>query len=490
MRVIVGQAERGPVISAGIVAAALGILTLNVVAGSSPLFACMIAIPAVVLTVGYRALLSWKSLISGMILVIMFVPIKRYELPGGLPFDLELYRVYVGLVLIAWFTSLLIDPRVRLRASGFETSIGLLLVATIASEVPNAERISDGGLHGQVIKAQMFFLSFLLVFYLIVSVVRTRELLDFLVKLLVGCGAVVAISAIYESRTGYNVFEHLETVLPFLSFVHDQLDVNTRQGGLRVFGSAQSPIALGAMLVMLIPLALYLAVAHSKRWWCAVAVMGIATLATVSRTPVLMLMIVMITYLLVRPRVVLRMWPFLIPAVAASQVLTPGAVGSLRASFFPPGGLIAEQSQHAGWGGSGRVADLKPAFKEWRERPLLGQGYGTRSTDRKDRKDQILDDQWLKTLLENGAVGIGAWVLLYLTFFQRLGRAARRDKDDVRGWLPVGVLAGVAAFSVSMFLYDTFSFIQVTLVLFMLLAFGATYLRITDIERQAARKPA
>ena len=50
-----------------------------------------------------------------------FIPIKRYGLPGNLPFDLEPYRLLVGLVIAAWFVlALLIDPRVRFRKAGLE----------------------------------------------------------------------------------------------------------------------------------------------------------------------------------------------------------------------------------------------------------------------------------------------------------------------------------------------------------------------------------
>ena len=47
--------------------------------------------------------------------------------------------------------------------------------------------------------------------------------------------------------------------------------------------------------------------------------------------------------------------------VLALHVVMPGTIGSLRASFFPEGGLIAEQSSNPGWRGSGRIADIGPA---------------------------------------------------------------------------------------------------------------------------------
>ncbi len=49
----------------------------------------------------------WRRLI----LVILFIPIRRYSLPGNLPFELEPYRLLVALLLVGWGASLLVDPR-------------------------------------------------------------------------------------------------------------------------------------------------------------------------------------------------------------------------------------------------------------------------------------------------------------------------------------------------------------------------------------------
>ena len=55
-----------------------------------------------------------------MLLVVLLIPSDgRYTLPyGGV--RLEPYRILVGLLLVGWVVSLLVDPRVRARATGFE----------------------------------------------------------------------------------------------------------------------------------------------------------------------------------------------------------------------------------------------------------------------------------------------------------------------------------------------------------------------------------
>ena len=44
---------------------------------------------------------GWHGLLAGLILVILFIPIRRYSLPGNLPFELEPYRLLVIVLLVA-----------------------------------------------------------------------------------------------------------------------------------------------------------------------------------------------------------------------------------------------------------------------------------------------------------------------------------------------------------------------------------------------------
>ena len=111
----------------------------------------------------------------------------------------------------------------------------------------------------------------------------------------------------------------------------------------------------------------------------------------------------------------------------------------------------------------------------------LGQGFGTRQTDRSEAgvNAPILDDQWLGTLLETGFFGLIAWFWLFSSFYRRMMRAARAD-DSPRGWLFAGLAASMLAFAVSMATYDTFSFIQVIIIAFMLIGLGAAALTMKE----------
>jgi polysaccharide biosynthesis protein PslJ len=417
----------------------------------------------------------WQASLAVLVLVILFIPIRRYELPVDLGFQLEVYRVLVALIVAGWVASLLVDERVRTRRSGFERPIVFIILAVVASIVVNPGRF--GELQTTVLKATTFLLSFVVVFYLVVSVVRTKAIADALVKTLVAGGAVLALLAILEARTGRTPFTRLDDWVPILVPDPGFETELGRLGTRRAFGSAEHPIALGAALVMLVPLALYAVRAWGAMWYVALLLLLVGVVSTVSRTAILMLLCVGVVFLWLRARETRGMLPLLVPLLVATHIAVPGTLGALKASFLPEGGLIEQQKSSEGdCLSAGRVADLGPTFGEISQRPLFGQGYGTRIVTGPDANACILDNQWLANLLEVGVAGFLAWLLLFLGVAGRLGRRAKQD-PSATGWLLVAVTASVVAYGVGMLTFDALSFVQVTFLLFIILGLGAAMQR-------------
>jgi O-antigen ligase len=318
----------------------------------------------------------------------------------------------------------------------------------------------------------MFLLSFVAVFYLIVSVVRSEDVVMSLAKTLVAGGAVIAVLAVIESRTGFTPFTHLNKVFPFLKPDPSFTIPLDRGGSVRAFGPAEHPIALSAALVMLVPLALCVARFSSPRWRLAVVALVIGVLSTVSRTGIVMLFVVALIFLWVRPRETKRLWPALLPLLVLTHFAAPGTLGSIKQAFFPSGGLVAQQKSNGfGCDSNGRIADVGPTFSEISHKPFLGHGFGTRITTGPDANACVLDDQWLGTLVDVGFIGGLAWLLFFLAIVRRFGRASKED-DSVRGWLLASVAASVGAYAVGMLTFDALGFVQVTLFLFILVGLG------------------
>jgi polysaccharide biosynthesis protein PslJ len=479
-------------VPATVVAGAILLLMLVVVSGGNKRVEIAAAGVAAVSLVALRRspFVGWPRLISALILIILFIPMRRYALPGGLPFQLEPYRVFVALLALGWAASLLADRRTRVRRTGFEGPVLVIVASAFASVAVNPGRVAATST--DVNKALMFLLSYMLVLYLLASTIRRLDNIDYLAKTLVGGGAVVSFFAVVEARTGFNVFNHLSKVMPFLS---DTGDVGGyRKVGTdktRVFASAQHPIALSAALVVLLPLSLYLARRYGQRRWYVCAILfAIAVASTISRTGIVMLVVVAIVFLCLRPREARRFWPALLLAPLAIHFVLPGTLGAIKQSFMPSGGLIAEQHASANSSGSGRLADLGPGLRLWREQPLLGQGYGTQVVNLQAAgiEANIFDDQWLGTLIGTGLVGFAGWLWLFIRAVRRFGREAKRD-DSERGWLLAAITAGVASFAVGMITFDAFAFIQVTFLLFILLAIGSSLLaeRPTPLARRTVQ---
>jgi O-antigen ligase len=185
-----------------------------------------------------------------------------------------------------------------------------------------------------------------------------------------------------------------------------------------------------------------------------------------------MLFLASLVMLALRFRETWRFAPLLLPMIVMIHFAAPGTLGALKSSFMPSGGLIAEQSFDANEHGSGRIADVGPSLELFKEKPVLGYGYSTLQTSGPDANSRILDNQWLSSLLNIGLVGVFSLIWLFTRFLRGMTRCARRVRTP-DGWLPVALCASVAAFAISMFTYDAFTFTQVTFVFFMLLGLGS-----------------
>jgi hypothetical protein len=140
--------------------------------------------------------------------------------------------------------------------------------------------------------------------------------------------------------------------------------------------------------------------------------------------------------------------------------------------FLPSGGLIAQQSE---LGDSaepgGRITDLAPSLEEWARKPRPGSRMGTRITVGENANGRRRDDQWLGLLI-NTAAGVLA-VGCIVVRFARQQFALARVILGPPGYLPLAWASSVITFAVGLGTFDSFSFAQVTFLLFVILGIGA-----------------
>jgi hypothetical protein len=348
-----------------------------------------------------------------------------------------------------------------------------------------------------------YFVGFLLVFALAASTIDRIGNVDSLLRALVGGAAVVALFALYEARTRYNVFDHLHEYVPVLDRQEREV-LELRSGRLRVKASAQHPIALGAALAMMLPIAVYLSrrassVARSYLWVGAAVLCATAAVATISRTMVVMLGVMALVALFLRGPAVVRYWPLLLVLPIVIHFVAPGALGGLYKAFVPREGLIGDVQARAGEAGSGRFADVVPGLRIWTESPVVGHGLGSQTVFEHEETRLgpapptavIFDNQYMSTLVQLGLLGLLGAVWLVWGSAVKLVRAARRSTGPPSD-LMAACAVSCAGFGAAMIFFDAFAFVQCTLVFVFLAALGLRVLkreqprRLTLVESRTA----
>jgi polysaccharide biosynthesis protein PslJ len=428
--------------------------------------------------------ITWPNAIAAFVFVMWLIPARGYRLPISLPFNLEPYRIVLAALILALIAQV-ITGDVKLEFLGFGVPVTILAGTAIVASILNYEELGNAVETGGALKSLSYFLGFLAVFVLVASTIRTQAAMDTVVRALVIGATIVAFSAIYESRSGYNAFDHLSEWIPAL-IREGRTGFEARGGNVRVYASAQHPIALSAALFMAFPLALYLvgragSKLRSRLWIVAAAICAMGAVATISRTTVIMGVALGLVGLWVRGRQVVRFWPLLLVLPVAIHFAVPGALGGIYKAFNPSQGLTSDLYTRSGEQGSGRLADLEPGLRVWSESPLVGKGIGSVVTSAEAGAAQAaegaegaiiyFDNEWLTTLVSLGVIGIAGVIWFVVGSLATVGRFARRVRGP-RSDLAAACAGAIGAFGAAMFVFDAFAFVQATILFFIIAALG------------------
>lgn len=267
-----------------------------------------------------------------------------------------------------------------------------------------------------------------------------------LVDWLTWLGAFVATLGIIQFFTGLDIAGLF--VIPGLTPNADFGGVVSRSVLNRVSSTAVHPIEFGVVLAGLFPLALHrtLRPGRSRRNLVPTVLIFTGAFMSVSRSAVLALFVIFIVLFLgwpARRRIrALQLAPL---AIVALRVGIPGLVGTIVALFT---NLNNDPSV------SGRTQDYGVVFAVYGEHPLLGRGLFTFVP----RYYRILDNQYLTSLIELGAIGLAILVVFLGTGYFCARSAFHHARTVQSRHLGLVLSASMLGQTLSMFTFDEWGF--------------------------------
>lgn len=374
-------------------------------------------------------------------------------------------RMALGVVLLAVLTSYATGTAYGWYAPSNmhqRTDDVLALVYPTVQEISAAMiKAADRGLLG--------YASWMGIALLTMDGLRNWRDLERLATFLCWVTAVMAGVGILQFYTGTNLASYVH--IPGLTQNSEVLRSLTRSVLTRVSSTSTHPIEFGVTVAAVFPLTLHLAFHRTRRWeLIPVFVIGVAVPLAVSRSAVLVFVVTLIVMMLYWPNAWRRRAVLIAPvAVVALRLAIPGLVGTIYSLFSSIGGDPSV---------TGRTSDYGVVLGLYRDHPWFGRGLFTFVP----AHYRILDNQLLMLLLELGAVGLTAVILLFLIAFSSgLGarRRALRAADPVRAHLSLAIAAGILGMFISYVTFDAWGFAQAAGISFLLIGMAGAAWRLS-----------
>lgn len=297
---------------------------------------------------------------------------------------------------------------------------------------------------------------------------RLLDLLHYLAIL----GGVVALFGLFQFVTGQYWVDQIS--IPGLQAHQTVFSATLREGFTRPAGTAVHPIEFGAVLTMLLPIALARGIGQLPaigsrrlglfaRWWPALA-MGLAIVLSLSRSALIGLAVgAIILALTWTPRQRIAAMSGLVVLLTVVFLAVPGIVGSVLGLFTVIGkgdpSVISRVESYA-------IADAYIS-----QSPLFGRGIGTFLP-----RYRIFDNEYLLLLVEIGFLGVTALIILIAASLWSAARVYVRSDDRRLRGAAAAVAASTSCGAVSLALFDGFSFPMMPGLWFLMMGFcGACY---------------
>lgn len=297
------------------------------------------------------------------------------------------------------------------------------------------------------------------------------ERLLVLVRRLVATGGAMATLGIAQFVTGKPLVDGIR--IPGLAANHSLYGLTMREGFTRPTGMATHPIEYGAVITMILPLALALAVSDTARTplrrWFPVLVLVVSVPLSISRSSLLAAVIGCLVIAISWPPATRRVAAGAAAVLAVVVYVTiPGMLGSLLGLFTSIGGDSSALSRTGSYPIAGEFIEKSPLF---------GRGFSTFLPSYR-----ILDNQYLGLLIEVGIIGVLSVLGLVAAAVICAVRARRASGPEVARQVSQGLAGSVAAGASSLALFDGLSFPMSAGLFFLVLGLAGAAFRISRYD--------
>lgn len=295
--------------------------------------------------------------------------------------------------------------------------------------------------------------------------VRDRDRLDFVLKTVAICGAVVAGVGTLQFVIGFDLTKYL--ALPIFRYgAETSATIDVRANFRRPASTTGTPIEFGVVCAMVMPLVLHYtfrARACSKRawaWWIGCVLVAAGAMFSISRSAIIGLAAGgTILFLGWSPRRRRRALAAGAVFLLVMKLMIPGLLGTIYGLFYnfsSDGSVIY------------RTHDYPVAAAEIAKHVWFGRGPGTWFAP----KHEVFDNQYLSTLVEGGVIGFLALVILFLTGLYAIARVLYVATDGRDRDLALTLMASLIVPVIGAATFDLLGFGIGTGMMFLLL--GAT----------------
>jgi O-antigen ligase len=407
----------------------------------------------------------------------MMVPAQLYQLPSGIPFNLELYRLVVLITLAFWFISMLINPELKRVKSGMDSTLiafGLVVLVSFLVNFPDLIKADNASAE---FKALLIVAAYLLMYAFVVSTHLSRGSIDKSLKFIVVLAAILGIFGLIERMTLFNVFRHLHEFIPVLRANNSPYWDIMMRGELRASGSVSHPIAFGMLLALVMPFGYYYATT-AKEWrsklfyalcFCLII---IGSMTSLSRTTFVVLIAAGLVLFIGRPKERVRLTLAGLMMAVVIHFALPGALGTIQ-TYLSPKYLASNEIGN----NNGRVSDYPIVWSKFQQKPFIGGGFASF----RPAAFIFLDNQYLGVSLDLGLLGLISFICIFIVSLVKLVRAWMRASNTDRN-LIASFAASIVIFMVGSATYDTLGFPQPTFLFFLLLALAFAHVNMTQEE--------